>query len=39
MICRIGSGAATDRSDPRNKAADRAAPCCDRHVVRGLVVP
>jgi hypothetical protein len=27
MICRIGSGAATDQSDPRNKAADRAAPC------------
>ena len=23
MICRIGSGAATDQSDPRNKAADR----------------
>ena len=38
MICRIDSGAATDQSDPRNKAADRAAPCCDRHVVHGLVV-
>ena len=23
MICRIDSGAATDQSDPRNKAADR----------------
>jgi len=23
MICRIDSGAATDQSDPQNKAADR----------------
>jgi hypothetical protein len=38
MICRIGNGATTDQSDPRNKAADRAAPCRDRYVVHGLVV-